>query len=77
MQSSCNAGGQIACDKNHRPTIQPIPVLILYFCDFHLMWEPLKGYCYACTLPRHCLIAPKRPQWQKICVVLLVIGGTR
>lgn len=32
--------------------IQPIPILTLYFCEFHLMWEPVKGYRYARTLPR-------------------------
>lgn len=28
------------------PSIQLVPVLMLHFCDFHLMWELLKGYLY-------------------------------
>lgn len=51
--------------------------IVLYFCDFHLMYEPLKGNYYAYTLPRRCLIAPKWPQWQKTCMVLLIMGRTR
>lgn len=63
---------KIYYDKN-QTLLSPFSIHALCFCNFHLMLEPLEGYCCACTLPMHRLIAPKWPQWQKICMAVLVI----
>lgn len=44
MQSS-EAGDETAGDKSRTPTIQCSLIVMLYFCHFHLMREPLNSRC--------------------------------
>lgn len=76
MQSS-EAGDEIARDKTRTPTIQLFLIVMLYFCDFHLMREPLNGRCCCLYFAWPLLNRSQRPPWQKICMVLSVVGKSQ